>query len=676
MRSSMRKASLRSAASAPTPISRLTLFVPPDRPADVRLLTIRNKAAVAHRFRIVPYFDLALAETTFESKGRIETAHDAKTDTLLFNNPTNNFYKGVGFLATNLDIAHRERIRARFIGAVGRDLTRPVMAVTGAPDPRAGDDGRRIAACTGLIDIEAGGQAEIAIVFGQAANKAQALAIGQALRDPAHARKALAETRDYWASHGPAIEIESNHPHFDRLVNHWLHYEVVACRLYARGGPNQRSGAFGFRDQLQDVLPLFFSDPAFARKQILLHAGQQFVEGDVLKWWHQTRDGRTGLGQRSRASDPHLWLPYVVARYIAATGDHVILSERIPYLVGPGVPPDTDSLTFVPRISREDGTLYEHCRLALDYALARFGAHHLPLFGTGDWNDGIDNAGFYGHGESVWLGFFLHGILQDFAPIIAARDGHATAQGYRARAEALKTALDETWAGDHYIIGYADSGAILDRYGTMTAAWPILTGAVSAARGRAALEGGLVHLEKSDRILLFDQPFDELSSPFPGRIANYPPGLRENGGQYSHGASWTVDAYMRLAECAGKDGDAELAALYKARAFELWRKISPLDKLDGEALAVYGLAPHQQAADISDGLGHGGRGGWSWYTGAAARMLSAAYAILGLRMEAGEIVVPEDIFVPKGKLTVKALRVRGKPFSPPTAVAGAKAKAH
>lgn len=656
-------------SSGPDTELELTLFVPPDRPADVRLLTLRNKAAEKRRFRIVPYFDLALAETTFESEGRIETAKEVKGNTLFFNNPANNFYKGWGFAATSLDVTHMETIRARFIGASGRDLTRPVMVVTGASDPHVGDDGRRVAACSGSIDIEAGDEAEISIVFGQARSRAQAETTARILREPTQARAALAETRDYWAKHGPAIEIESNDPHFDRLVNHWLHYQAVTCRLYARGGPNQRSGAYGFRDQLQDVLPLFFSDPGFARKQILLHASQQFLEGDVLKWWHQTRDGRTGLGQRSRASDPHLWLPYVTTRYIAATGDQSILTERTPYLVGPRVPNDTDSLTFVPRASREDGDLYEHCRLALDYALDRFGAHGLPLFGTGDWNDGIDLAGFAGNGESVWMGFFLHGILRDFAPIIAARESHTTAGRYLDRAERLRAVLEKAWVGDHYIIGYADSGAVLDRYGTMTAAWPILAGAVSAARGRAALEGSLAHIEKADRILLFDQPFDELSSPFPGRIADYPPGLRENGGQYSHGASWTVDAYVRLAELAREKGHDQHAAEHMARAFELWKKISPLDKIDPEKLAIYGLAPHQQAADISDGLGHSGRGGWSWYTGAAARMLSAAYAILGLRMEAGEILVSDDIFAPKGDLIVKSLRVHGKTYSAQTSLA-------
>jgi cyclic beta-1,2-glucan synthetase len=639
----------------------LTLFVPPNQRADVRLLKVRNTSSVKRRFRIVPYFDLVCAETPGESAGRIEAAFDAKTDTMLFSNPTNGFYRGVGFVATNLKLTHREKIRARFIGAAGRDLAKPFMAATGLSDKHAGDDGRRVFAGTAVIEIDAGSEAEYVLVLGQEETKAAALATAQSLRDPKRAHQALAETRAYWASeNAPTIEIESNSPHFDRLVNHWLHYEAVACRLYARGGPNQRSGAFGYRDQLQDVLGVLTNDPDSARRQILLHASQQFLEGDVLKWWHQTRDGRTGLGQRSRASDPHLWLPYVTTRYIAATGDEAILHEKTPYLVGPTVPMDVDSLTYVPRISRITGDLYEHCKLAIDHTLANFGAHGLPLFGTGDWNDGIDHLGFKGKGESVWMGFFLHGILRDFTPIIAAREGDEAAVPYRERAAALRTALDDTWRGDHYIVGYSDAGIALDCYGTMSAAWPALTGAVDSARGLAALEGPLAKIEKADRILLFDRPFDEKTSPFPGRIADYPPGLRENGGQYSHGASWLIDAYVALAEQAEKTGDRRRGAQLRARAFELWRKISPLDKLEGEALAIYGLAPHQQPADISEGLGHAGRGGWSWYTGAAARMLTSAYAILGLRMENGEIIVPDDIFEPKGKLTLRSLKVRGK----------------
>jgi cyclic beta-1,2-glucan synthetase len=640
----------------------LTIFVPPDAPACVRLLIVRNKADRKRHFRVVAYFDLALAESAFQSRWQIETAKD--TDTLFFTNPKNDFYRGWGFSTTSFEAPVIESVRARFVGE-GCDLTRPAMVATGACDTDAVDDGRRVAVFSGTVVVESGDEAEIAIVLGQTESQAQARGFAKMLRAPARAHEALAATRDYWEKQRSAVEIETNNPGFDRLVNHWLYYQTVAARLFARAGPNQRGGAYGFRDQLQDVLPLVFGDAALARKQILLHAGQQFQEGDVLKWWHETQDGRTGLGQRSRASDPHLWLPYIVVRYVAATGDDGLLDEMAPYLAGLAVPPDKDSLTYVPQVADQVGTIYEHCRRAIDYTLTRLGTHGLPLLGTGDWNDGIDLAGFEGRGESVWVGFFLHDILRTFSPIVAAREGTAAAAACEARADQLRGALECAWRGDHYILAFADSGAILDRYCALTVAWPILSDTVDFDRGRLALESGLAKLEKKDRILLLDRPFDENSVPFPGRIADYPPGVRENASQYSHGASWTVDAMLRLAELSQAEGDAEGARNFKARAFELWRKISPLGKMAGENLAIYGLAPHQQAADISDGLGHAGRGGWSWYTGSAARMLSAAYSILGLRMKGGEILVPDDIFEPKGELVVQSIRVHSRTVARP-----------
>jgi cyclic beta-1,2-glucan synthetase len=641
----------------------MTIFVPPDCSADVRLITLRNRAAEPRHFRILPYFHLALAENTLESLGRIEFAETRETGILRFRYLDNDFETGWGFAATSLKVHGKETVRARFIGASGRDLSDPCMVVTGAADVSVGDDDRRIAALLSFVEVAPQSEVEFSVVLGEAPTRAKASTLAKSLNTAAAARAALAATRQYWAETTPAIRIETNHPHFDHLVNHWLHYQILVSRLWARGGPNQRSGAFGFRDQLQDVLPLVFADARLARSQILLHASQQFREGDVLKWWHRAPNGRTGLGQRSRASDPHLWLPHVVARYVAATGDQSVLHERTAYLEGLPVPLDLDSITLVPRASRDDADLYEHCRLAIDYTLARMGVHGLPLIGTGDWNDGIDVVGFEGRGESVWLGFFLHEILTGFTPLIAAREAELAAEPYRDHARKLKTALDCAWRRDHYIIAFADDGRDLDRMNAMTAAWPILSGAVAFERGLAALEGPLERLEKSDRILLIDPPFSETADPYPGRIADYPPGVRENGAQYSHGASWAVDAYVRLADLATAQGDAEAAGRFKARAFTCWRKISPLGKTGADALATYGLAPIQQAADIYDGDGHAGRGGWSWYTGAAARMLSAAYEILGVRMQGGKISVAEDLFEPKGDLVVKRLHVHGEVFT-------------
>jgi cyclic beta-1,2-glucan synthetase len=643
----------------------LTFFVLPSDSADVRLLTIRNRAKTPKEFRVAPYFEIALAESPLESLGSIESIRDERTEALLFANPANDFEKGWAFAATSLAGATAETIRTRFIGARGRDLTNPVMVETGDPDRSREDDGHRVAAFSGVVRVPAESEVDVAVVLGQTATRHQAAMIASELRDPAAARAALQATRTWWAERLSAVRIETNDPAFDRLVNHWLPYQVLVSRLWGRTGPNQRGGATGFRDQLQDVLPFLFFDPSLARRQIVLHAGQQFPEGDVLKWWHDAPDGRTGFGQRTRASDPHLWLPYVVARYLSATGDASVLKEEVAYLEGPAIPQGSLDLFFAPRESKETGDVYDHCRRAIAHALARLGAHGLPLIGSGDWNDGIDRIGLEGRGESVWLGFFLHDVLRDFSEIAHAREGEAAALAYRAAAERLAGSLESAWLGERYALAFADNGQTLDHASAMTAAWPILSGAVGFERGRVALENGLARLEKTDRILLLTPPFDEKSTPYPGRIADYPPGVRENGGQYSHGVSWTVDAYVRLADIARERGDLALAAQLKARAFACWTKISPLGKTEGAELAVYGLAPHQQPADIYDGAGYAGRGGWSWYTGSAARMLSAAYAILGLEVKNEEIIAPGDLFAPKGPLHVKAIHLKGRALRAP-----------
>ena len=643
----------------------LTVFVLPDAPADIRLLSIRNRADRDRRFRIVPYFDIALDESAEDSLGRLLAERDETTEALLFSNPRNDFHKGWAFATTSLTSATSETVRARFFGGAGRDHTNPFMVEKGVSETSREDDGRRVAAFAGIIEVEAGSEAEVTIVLGQATSRAEAVTMAAALRDPASARASLVATRAWWTERVNDIRIETDDPAFDRLVNHWLPYQVLASRLWGRNGPNQRGGAYGFRDQLQDVLPFIYFDPNLTRRQIVFHAGAQFPEGDVFKWWHVAPDGRTGLGQRTRASDPHLWLPYVVTRYIESTGDVSVLDEVTAYLEGPAVPDGTIDLLIAPRLSRETGDVYDHCRRAIDYALARFGTHGLPLVGTGDWNDGIDAAGTKGRGESLWLSFFLHDILRRFAPIAGAREGEAAQGRIEAAAARLKAAIAGAWVGDHFIFDYTDDGRVLDHASIMTAAWPALSGAVDPDRSLAALDHALKELGKPDRILLLTPPFDEDSDPYPGRIADYPPGVRENGGQYSHGASWTVDAFVTLAEAAAQRGDAAQAAVLRGRAFDAWRAISPLGKTEGEALAVYGLAPHQQPADIYDGPGYAGRGGWSWYTGSAARMLSAAYALVGLRMENGHVIVADDLFAPRGTLQLRSLCVHGRTYRPP-----------
>jgi cyclic beta-1,2-glucan synthetase len=496
-------------------------------------------------------------------------------------------------------------------------------------------------------------------LLGQASDRTLALNGARAAR-VADVEAHLAATRGHWAEVLGRVRVATNRPDFDRLVNIWLPYQTIASRLFGRVGPNQRGGAFGFRDQLQDVLPLIFIEPRLARKQIVLHAGQQFLEGDVLKWWHCAPNGHTGLGQRTKASDPHLWLPYVLARYVAATGDVGVLDENVVYLEGPEVPEGEDTWVITPRPSRESGDVYEHSRRAIDYTLHRMGANGLPLLGAGDWNDGIDGLGREGRGTSVWMGFFFYDVLTRFVPLAEAKGDAAFAERCETARLALRAALEIGWQGTHYALDFADNGQALAMPNAMTTGWPAHSGAVDFARGVAAIEGGLKSIERANRILLLELPFFEHSSPYPGRIADYPPGVRENGGQYSHGASWIVDGFVRLSEEARAAGDAEAAAGLIARAVTIFEKISPLKKTDPDNIARYGLAPNQQPADIYDGYGHDGRGGWSWYTGSAGRMLSAAYAIVGLKMVDGEVLVAPELFEAKGDLRVRRLRAGGR----------------
>ena len=285
------------------------------------------------------------------------------------------------------------------------------------------------------------------------------------------------------------------------------------------------------------------------------------------------------------------------------------------------------------------------------------GKNGLPLLRAGDWNDGIDVLGRREIGTSVWMGFFLANVLDGFIPLARLKGDEAFAARCEEALAARRAALEVGWQGDHYALDFADDGQIVAMPNAMTTGWAAYSGACDDSRALAALEGGLKAIERADRVLLMETPFYEHSQPYPGRIADYPPGVRENGGQYSHGASWIVDGFVRLAERARDRGEEKLAARLVARAFEIFEKISPLKKTDPERIAVYGLIPIQQPADIYDGWGHGGRGGWSWYTGSAARMLSAAYALLGIEQTSGKVSVRDDLFEPKGDLQVESLRI-------------------
>ena len=639
------------------------VLVAADEPVQLILLKVKNLTEREQNYRIVSTTEIILAETPPDSLGLLEVETDASGRALYFANPHNDFVRGWAFVSTSLDANVCEFARAKILGRVTADPLAPFLAERGHADSSAEDDGRRAAGFSGMIAVPPGGEAQICVALGAAPT----LETAQALALRAASLEFVAEKRDllesFWDDLQKTLRIETNRPEFDRLVNDWLPYQLLTARLWGRTGPAQRSGAFGYRDQLQDVLPLILIAPELARKQILLHGRQQFVEGDVLKWWHDAPQGGVGIGERTHASDPHLWLPYVTARYVAATGDKAILDEVLPFIEGDAVPPGVEGHVISPLPSGERASLLGHCLRAIEHALNHFGRNGLPLMGAGDWDDGMNLVGFRGKGESVWVGFFLYDILTHFTPLLSARGMGRLAEDFSARALNLQAALDSCWRGDRFVRAFADDGAEFLPMGAMSSAWPALSGAVQSERGRKALENGLAALDKGDRVLLVTPPYDENSKPFPGRSADYPPGVRENGGQYTHGSSWFVDALVKLAEKAAKEGDEAQAMRDFSRAFEVWESLSPLTKTGPDKIDLYGLPPHQQPADVYDGEGHGGRGGWSWYSGAAARMISAAHALLGIGLVDGELKLRPDAFAEKAGLRLISVTYKGKSFA-------------
>ena len=637
----------------------LTAFVLHDQPMEARLLRIANDGDRPVTFTVTFFAQIILADVPIDSVGQIVTEEDPDASAIFFSRPENRFQRGWAFVSSSLPCQAMETKLNRFLGQ-GRTVFEPFMVEQGVPDSRQDDDGYRVAALSGTLTVPAGGEVAMHVLVGQALEQNDCRRLMASMRRVEDVLAALERTKAMWRDLLGTLRVETDSPAFDRLVNIWLPYQALSARLWGRLGPQQRSGAFGFRDQLQDVLPLTMLRPRQARAQILLHARQQFLRGDVLQWWHQTWDGRTGLGIRNHASDPHLWLAYMTCRYVEVSGDRSVLTEPIPFLEGPQIPRGQEGIAFVPRVSREQGTLLDHCLRGVDLTLERLGENGLPLMGSHDWNDGLSGVGGKGKGTSVWLGFFLHDVLRTIAPLVEEKLGKSRAEVYRAKAARLREALGRMWREDHFVRAVVDSGESLDYADALCSAWPLLSEATDPARGETALLTGLSHLEKENTVLLLTPFFDENSKPYPGRIADYPPGVRENGGQYSHGSSWLVDALTVLANRASQAGDAQGAAHWRMEALRVWLKISPLAHARGEELAVFGLPPHQQPADIFYGPGYEGRGGWSWYTGAAARMLWAAYGLLGIGMRDGQPHLDRTLLQADGALHVRRVWMHGK----------------
>jgi cyclic beta-1,2-glucan synthetase len=603
----------------------LLQYVPVDDPIKLSRLKITNLSGRPRRLVVTGYVEWVLGPSRGGSAPMIVTEIDAGTGALLARNPWNmEFGKRVAFadLAGRQDSWTGDRIE--FLGRNGT-LDRPAALSRTAPlSKRVGAGLDPCGALQTRLDLAAGATVEIVFLLGETATPAEAQALIGKYR-AADLDAVLAAVTGFWDDMLGTVQVTTPDRSLDIMLNRWLLYQTLACRVWARSGFYQASGAYGFRDQLQDVMALCVSKPALAREHLLRAAARQFVEGDVQHWWLP----ETGRGIRTRVSDDCIWLAYVVAHYVEVTGDAGVLDETVAFLEGPVLPPGEAESFFQPAASDRHASLFEHCALALDHSLA-LGSHGLPLIGTGDWNDGMNRVGDEGKGESIWLGWFLHATLSGFAPLAESRAAPERRAAWQRHREGLAEALErDGWDGDWYRRAYYDDGTPLGsvansecRIDSIAQSWSVISGAGDpshAARAMAAVEAQLVRPDDG-LVLLFTPPFDRTPLD-PGYIKGYPPGIRENGGQYTHGALWSVIAFAMLGE-----GD---------KAAELFSILNPINHArTPEAARRYKVEPYAACADIYSTPPHVGRGGWTWYTGSAGWMYRAGLeSILGFRLQ-------------------------------------------
>jgi cyclic beta-1,2-glucan synthetase len=607
-------------------------FVP--RRDGVKLVRIRvaNRSRSSRRLSLFAYAEWVLGVLRSDAARFVVTARDASTGALLAVNPFNGeFAARVAFAAllppAGARPAEWTADRTRFLGPRGSTGTPAAVQEMRPLDGRVGEGLDPCAGFRAQMDLAPGAQAECVFLLGQAASRAEALTMVRRYQEPGSVDRALEQVRGFWRETLSRVQVETPAPAIDLMLNGWLAYQNLACRVWARSAFYQSGGAFGFRDQLQDAAALIYLDPELTRRQILLHAGHQFPEGDVLHWWHPP----TGKGIRTRFSDDLLWLPYITAGYIRHTGDDTVLDAVAPFVSDRPLAEGEDEAFLFPATSGS-ADVYSHCCRALDRSLTR-GAHGIPLIGTGDWNDGMNRVGREGKGESVWLGFFLYHILELFLPLCDRRGDTARVGRYRAYQAELRTALDtEGWDGSWYRRAWYDDGAPLGsaasdecRIDAIAQAWAVLSGAASPAKAEQALDSLERHLvSEPDGIIRLLTPAFDKTPHDPGYIKGYLPGVRENGGQYTHGALWAVRA---LAEA----GRAE-------RAAPLLEMLSPVSHGGtAEQVAIYQVEPYVIAADVYGVAPHLGRGGWTWYTGSAGWMFRVALeSILGLTVRDGK----------------------------------------
>jgi cyclic beta-1,2-glucan synthetase len=612
-------------------------YVPLDDAVKIARLRIRNRSPRMRRLSVTAYVEWVLGTARGASAPFIVTELDADSGAILARNPwRNEFGERIAFAALSGCTSYTGD-RTEFLGRNGT-LARPAALLGGlALSNQVGAGFDPCAALQRRIELKPEAEIELVFLLGEAATAAEARLLVQR-HGPADLDRILQRVTRYWDDALGTLQVRTPDRAMDVMLNRWLLYQTVACRLWARSAAYQASGAFGFRDQLQDVMALTTALPDLVRAQLLRAAARQFPAGDVQHWWLP----RLGQGVRTQISDDRLWLPYVVTHYVERSGDATVLDELLPFLEGPALRDDQADAFFQPLVSDERASVYEHCARAIDCSLA-LGAHGLPLIGSGDWNDGMNRVGAAGRGESVWLGWFLHAVIDRFAPVADRRGETERAATWRAHARQLAQALESAgWDGSWYRRGYFDDGTPLGssasdecQIDAIAQSWAVISGvapAVHAAQATAAVASQLVQ-RRERLIMLFTPPFDQTPHD-PGYIKGYPPGVRENGGQYTHAAVWSVIAAAMLG-----DGDG---------AAELFGFLNPIRHADTRtAMQRYKVEPYVVCADVYSHPPHVGRGGWTWYTGSAGWLYRAGVeAILGLQLR-GEVLHVEPC-VPRG----------------------------
>ncbi len=622
--------------AAPTQLElETTVFVDRDRPVRLCRVRVTNTGTAARRLSLAAYSQLVLGGLAAQDGRLVVTSRDAASGALLAGNRSAGVFRDhVAFAAavasTPLAAVHVTTDRAAFLGPE-RDASCPAALAAPSLDGRTGSGLEPCFALQAVFEVAAGQTAEITFLLGQERGEDGALALASALSKPGACEEAWTRARDFWRDGLGGLRVTTPSPALDLMLNGWLAYQTLSCRVRGRSAFYQSGGAFGYRDQLQDSLSLLPMWPELTRRQVVLHAGHQFSEGDVLHWWHPPLEA----GIRTRFADDLLWLPYIACEYARQSGDWGVFDEAAPYLTAGPLPEGEDEVFVWATDSGQRGSVFEHCCRALDRSLA-VGAHGLPLFGTGDWNDGMNRVGRQGRGESTWMGFFLVSIIDAFAPLCERRGDHARAAKYRAhRAKLAESLNDGGWDGGWYRRGYYDDGAPLGshenrecRIDALAQAWSVLSGVASSERAEAAMDQVESQLISDDERLvrLLTPPFVDTPRD-PGYIRGYVAGVRENGGQYTHAATWVVRAMAQLGR--------------RDRAAALLDLLNPvLHAATPAGCARYLVEPYVVAADVYGAEPHVGRGGWTWYTGSSGWLQRVALeSVLGVQIEEGEVLV-------------------------------------